>query len=299
MDFDINRPRQPQRQPRRSMDDIRGGRISYDRFSADYRPQQRQTPPQSITPVQNTPSAPSPTPRPTPVTPPAQQAPAPQPTPSIAQESSNYVPQPTPQTPIAERPPIFTPAAQPATPSKRKISSKTLRILAISGIALVCLAVLAFVFSQGFLFGEFKTVKIKNSQGSYALAFYKKSTRKAISDNTQLVSSVSKGGKLPVVVSVEYGDTSAYEKLKTCDGMAKVTQVTNKNVKQDITICDTAKRANKPGAYVAGFVYKDKLHIINIGQDLSSTNGQDTVEKYGLDPYKADLEKIVASIKVK
>ncbi len=275
-----NNPNQRPRQPRQSIDGFQRGRISYDRFSSDgmVRPP-RPSQPQAVQPA---------TPQPTP------QAQQPQFTPTPQQTTQAQQP--------AER--LFSPAPPPTNKRQPKgtlFARLPRKKLIFSGAGALAIAIVAVsVFTQGVALGELKTVKYKNSKAAYSIAFYKKSSSKIInSDNTQFISKVSKEDKLPLTLSIENGDTGAYGRLRDCTGFTKVTDVTNKNLTQDITICDASKEG-RSGVYVAGFVHKGQLHIITIGQDTGSNDNPEALAaNIGLSPYQEDIKKIVSSVNIK
>lgn len=180
-----------------------------------------------------------------------------------------------------------------------------------STIALVVLGAVftALVMTNIIALSEFKSVAYANSKGaSFNLDFYSKhSSKQLTSGNEQLMSKVSKDGKFPIVLSISTPDeTTGYNRAKDCASFTKVFDVQNNNLNQKISICDFGKQGNIPAGsvYIAGFMHNDKAHILTIGQDygdinLSSQSGaQESLTKFGIEPYKADIERIVSSIKV-
>jgi hypothetical protein len=129
------------------------------------------------------------------------------------------------------------------------------------------------------------------------------------SGNKQLVSKVSKEGKFPLTLSISNSDsTSGYNRAKDCANFTKVSEVDNTFLNQKISICDfIGQRGKLPadGVYIAAFMYNNKAHIVTIGQDYgdidlsSQNNAQQSLTRFGLTPYKNDIEKVISSIQVK
>lgn len=197
---------------------------------------------------------------------------------------------------------------------KKKLFDLNPKQLIIKGIiALVVLGGIfsALVFTNIIALSEFKTLSYTNSKGSaYKVDFYTKHGSKQLkSGNTQLVSKVSKDGKFPLAFSIANGEVSGYNRVKDCAGFTKVFDVQNNNLNQKISVCDGSNLSSggqnpSGGVYLAGFLHNDQVHIITMGQDyadidLSSQSGaQESLSKFGLEPYKQDIERIISSIKV-
>ncbi|QQS18041.1 hypothetical protein IPL68_05345 [Candidatus Saccharibacteria bacterium] len=182
------------------------------------------------------------------------------------------------------------------------ITKAVVGFVALGGILAVLVATNIIPLSQ------FKTIEYVNSKGiHYRLNFYTKHSTKTISaGNTQLVSKVSKGGKFPLTLSIANGDESWYSRVKNCGSYTKVFDVQNDNLDQKISVCNLPLGQNTPaGVYVAGILYNNQTSIVTFSQDLSGTDlsspsgAQQSLAKFGLDPYQDDIRKITASIKVR
>ncbi len=160
---------------------------------------------------------------------------------------------------------------------------------------------------------EFKTISYLNNKGTqFKVTFYTKHTSKDLkSGGKQLVSKVSKDGKFPLNLSISTAEgATGYNRAKDCASFTKVFDVQNNNLDQKISVCDPLygtqiDRRNASGTiYLAGFMENNQTHIITISQDysgidLSSKSGaQESLTRFGMEPYKEDIEKIVSSIKV-
>lgn len=186
---------------------------------------------------------------------------------------------------------------------------KQLIIKGVIGLVILGGIFTALVMTNVVALSEFKNIGYINSKGTnFKLDFYSKHGSKQLgSGNKQLVSKVSKDGKFPIALSISTTDEmSGYNRVKNCASFTKVFDVQNNNLNQKISVCDFGKQGSLPagGVYIAGFMHNDKAHIITIGQDygsidLSSQSGaQQSLSKFGMEPYKADIERIVSSIKV-
>lgn len=161
---------------------------------------------------------------------------------------------------------------------------------------------------------EFKTTSYVNNKGTqFKFVFYAKHTSKELaSGNTQLISKVSKDGKFPLALSITTSDStsSGYSRAKDCTSFAKVVDVQNNNLDQKISVCDIQSGTQVSGrdasdtVYIAGFMHSNQAYIITIGQDysdidLTSKSGaQESLTRFGMKPYKEDIEKIISSIKI-
>lgn len=195
---------------------------------------------------------------------------------------------------------------------KNKLFDFNPKQLIIKGIiALVVLGAVftALVMTNIIALSEFKSVGYTNSKGTnFKLDFYSKHGSKQLnSGNKQLVSKVSKDDKFPIALSISTTDEmTGYNRAKDCASFTKVFDVQNNNLNEKISVCDFGKQGNLPagGVYIAGFMHNDKAHIVTIGQDygdinLSSQSGaQESLTRFGMEPYKADIERIISSIKV-
>jgi hypothetical protein len=241
--------------------------------------------------------------------------------PQITQPSA-----PVPQQPVGSNPSNIYPEPAPGqmkagmsasqmgfNQPKSKLFDVNPKQLIIKGIvALIILGGIftALVMTNIVALSEFKNTSYTNSEGTnFKLEFYTKHGSKQLrSDITQLVSKVSKEGKFPIALSISTTDeTSGYNRAKDCASFTKVFDVQNNNLNQKISVCDFGKQLSQGASgnvYIAGFMHNNQAHIVTIGQDygsidLSSQSGaQESLSKFGMEPYKADIEKIVSSIKV-
>ncbi len=187
----------------------------------------------------------------------------------------------------------------------KKLVVKSVVILAVLGGVFA-----ALVFTNIIALSQLKTISYTNSSGThYSLTFYTKHTTKTLkSGNTELVSKVSEGGNYPLTLSIASGPISELDKngIKTCGGpLPKVFDIQNNNLNQQISVCSFPSTNGEPvGVYVMGFATNNQANIVTISQDLSSENtsnqsaAQQSLAKFGLDPYQDDIKQIVASIKV-
>lgn len=230
---------------------------------------------------------------------------------------------PTPQSQQTnQQPPLQPQATQPASgpsvglsasqqgynqPEKKKVNIKKIlsRLAIIFVLLLITFAVL--IFTNVIALSEFKTVNYTNSDGTdYKLTFYTKhSTNKLRSGNKQLVSKVSKDNKYPLALSIANAEDSGYNKIKDCSGYKKLYEIQNDNLAQKISVCEIGPGGSEPGGvYVAGILYKDEASIVTIAQDLSGVDlssqsgAQESLPKFGLDPYEEDIKTIVSSISI-
>lgn len=189
------------------------------------------------------------------------------------------------------------------------ISPKQLMIRGLVALIIIGSIFTALLMTNIISFSEFKNVGYTDSKGTnYKLEYYSKHGSKQLkSGNKQLVSKVSKDGKFPIALSISTGDDMrGYNRAKDCSSFTKVFDVQNDNLDQKISICDFGKQGQLPsgGVYIAGFLHNNKAHIIAIGQDygdidLSSQSGaQKSLTRFGMEPYRADIERIISSIKV-
>lgn len=248
-----------------------------------------------------------------------------------AQQIQPQVTQPTTTIPPNPQPnPVPNPASvypEPTAPGQMQVGMSASQLglhepksklfdfnpkqLIIKGI--VALVVLGAVFTALIMtniiaLSEFKSVGYTNTKGtSFNLDFYSKHGSKRLnSGNKQLVSKVSKDGKFPIALSISTDETSSYNRAKDCASFTKVFDVQNNNLNQKISVCDFGKQGNLPagGVYIAGFMHNDKAHIVTIGQDYGDINpssqsgAEESLTRFGMEPYKADIERIISSIKV-
>lgn len=189
------------------------------------------------------------------------------------------------------------------------INVKKLIIGIIGALIIIAGIITALVLTNVIALTEFKTVRYTTPDGTnFALSFYSRhGINELNSGGKQLVSKVSKGGKLPVTLLLSSPTgTSSYNRLKDCSGARKVMEVQNDNLNQTITLCDYGESERIPadGIYLGGFMHNEKAYIVTIGQDLggmeltSPQTARESLEKVGLTPYKANIDKIVSSIKV-
>lgn len=153
-----------------------------------------------------------------------------------------------------------------------------------------------------------RTITYNNGKNhSYKVDFYKTYTTKTLQTGTkQLVSTVARDGKYPLVFSVANGDTKAYDQLKKCTGYTKVMTVKNKFVNEDISVCDyvnkQAQQQTKNVVYVAGFTSKNTLSVVTISQDFTKGDfsnqsaAQESLKNVGLVSYQDDIKTILSSI---
>ncbi len=181
-------------------------------------------------------------------------------------------------------------------------------------LALVIIgSVLAALFFANLLpSGQLKTTRYTNANNvSFNLKFYSKyRTTKLETGNNQLVSEVSKDDKFPITLSISTGSAGAAQRLKTCTGFEKEVDIKNEFIGQTISLCDlldgtkTGGKDSNDSVYLAVFTVDNKTHIVTIGQDYSQaklgspSEAQESLTKFGLSPYKSDIEKIIASIEV-
>lgn len=156
-----------------------------------------------------------------------------------------------------------------------------------------------------------KTITYDNGKKhSYQVDFYKTYTTKTLQTGTkQLVSTVARDGKYPLVFSVANGDTKAYDQLKKCTGYTKVMTVKNKFVNEDISVCDyvnkQSQQQTKDVVYVAGFTSKNTLSVVTISQDFTKGNfstqaaAKESLKNVGLVSYRDDIKTILSSIQPK
>jgi len=190
------------------------------------------------------------------------------------------------------------------------LNSKKLLVIGLISLAVLIAVFAVLVFMNIITLSEFKTLNYTNSNGTnYKVDFYTKhSSRQLDSGNTQLISKVSKYGKFPLTLSISSGgEISELNRngIKNCSGpLPKALDVQNNNVNQTIAVCYAPMKDSPVGVYVAGFENNNKAHIITIGQDvsgidLSSQSGaKESLTKFGIEPYKSDIERIISSIKV-
>lgn len=195
--------------------------------------------------------------------------------------------------------------------SKINLNPKNLIIKGLLGLVVLAGVFSVLVFTNIISLSKFKNIEYTSIKGTkYRLDFYAKhSKEQGKSGSTQLVSKVSKDGKLPIVLLISTGDSSALNKngIKTCSGaLPKAMDARNNSINQTISICYMPQqRAGEPVVvYVAGFEYNNQAHIVTISQDMEgidlSSQGaaKESLTKFGLEPYKSDIERIVSSIKV-
>lgn len=197
--------------------------------------------------------------------------------------------------------------------SQGKGSDFNIKKLPIKG--LVGLVVLGGVFAvllytNIIALSKFKTIDYINLNGThYNLTFYTKHTTTTLkSGNTSLVSKVSKGGKYPLMLTISSGPISELDKngIKECSGpFPKVFEVHNNSLNQQISVCSFPPTNGATlGVYVLGFASNNQSNIVTISQDLSGmdlssqSGAQQSLNKFGLEPYQDDITKIIASIKV-
>jgi hypothetical protein len=195
--------------------------------------------------------------------------------------------------------------------SKSKVFDFDFKKLLVKGlVALIVLGgvIAVMVFTNIIALSQFKTIDYTNSRGNhYSLMFYTKHGSKTLkSGNPELVSKVSVDGKFPITLSIASGNESGYARAKNCSGFTKVFDVQNDSLNQKISVCNLPLGQNVPnGVYIAGILYKNQTSIVTISQDISSTDlsgpsgAQQSLAKFGLDPYQDDITKIIASIKIK
>ncbi len=246
----------------------------------------------------------------------------------VAQPRPNVI-----QTPQSQQPPVVVPASasiytQPPTgpmqsglsasqmgynkpKSKRSdFSLKMFVVKVIIGLAVLLVVGAVLVFTNIIALSEFKTINYTNSNGTtYKMDFYSRhSTTQLETGNTRLVSKVSKGGKFPIGLFITSGDSSNLNKngIKTCSGpLPKALDVRNNHINQTVAVCYAPVKDGPAGVYIAGFEYNNQAHIVTISQntegaDVSSpSNAVETLKKFGIEPYKPDIERIISSIQVK
>jgi hypothetical protein len=180
--------------------------------------------------------------------------------------------------------------------------------LIVSGIfTVVVVGGLMVLLNSGRLpVGKLQNIQYSTGQaGNYTLQFYGDHTEKR-SDGAavKLVSRVSKAGKFPVTLSITEGSQSDYDHLKDCAMYRKAMSVQNDNLKQNIALCAAPDTGGIPEVvYTGGFLYRSKVGIVTVGQDLQLTDdqgqgsAQSAMDKLGLASYKSDIQTIIASIR--
>lgn len=248
------------------------------------------------------------------------------------QQVQEQTPQPTVSSPQVPPIPTADPASvypEPTAPGQMQVGMSASQLglhdsktkffdfnpkqLIIKGI--IALVVIGGIFAVLVMtnivaLSEFKNTGYTNSKGTnFKLEFYTKHGSKQLqSGNKQLVSKVSRDGKFPIALSISTTDEMAgYNRAKDCASFTKLFDVQNNNLNQKISVCDFGESASQGAGgyvYIAGFMHDNKAHIVTIGQDygdinLSSQSGaQESLSRFGMEPYKEDIEKIVSSIKV-
>jgi len=158
----------------------------------------------------------------------------------------------------------------------------------------------------------FTSVNYSNSSGSkYTLDFYKPyKVSKINTGNSQLVSEVAKGDKLPLTLSISSGTTTDYTGVENCTKYPQAFTVQNDHLKQTLHVCDMLAgkqvqgRSASDTVYAAIFSAKGKTHLVTVSQDYSAvptTNPsltQQAIAKFGMKPYRSDIDHILASIQV-
>ncbi len=241
------------------------------------------------------------------------------------QEKQNVKPAPDVTQTIDNNVQSQSPLPQPALPnneyqvsaSQMGLNKPRKKLFDIDPKKLLIKGLIAFVILGGIFaalvatnvitLSEFKNISYTNSSGThYKMKFYARHTSKQLqSGNTQLVSKLSKAGKFPINLSISNVNAEGYSKIKDCKNYTKVFDVQNSNFNQKISVCDFGKQATNQDAvvYVAGFTLNNQASIITIGQDYSSidlssqSGAQESLTKFGMQPYAEDIKTIVSSIK--
>ena len=185
-------------------------------------------------------------------------------------------------------------------------SGKKAVIGAVVGLAVLGVAVAVLSFTNILPLNRFKTVSFTDRNGShYRLAFYAKHKNTTLKDGTPaLESKVSAGGKFPILVVISATNEAGYSRLSACTGMRKVLDVQNSPLKQTIAVCNlgTTNQRLPDVVYVAGIKQGDRASVITISQDYSSinvssaSNAQQSIDKFGLEPYQDDIESMLATV---
>jgi hypothetical protein len=190
---------------------------------------------------------------------------------------------------------------------------KNPRFIAAIGVAILAVIFLLLLLTGTFSSGGLKTVNYTNSKGvTYNLKFSSKyETRKLLDGNYELVSTVPKAGKYPLTMSIGLVNPETSSGVRKCDGYDKLFDVQNRHIGQKISVCDISTESDDPAesatsiVYIAGFLQDGKAHLITFSQDAPeinlnrTTESQEEMAKFGLQPYQEDIRTIVASIKVK
>lgn len=191
-----------------------------------------------------------------------------------------------------------------------RVSSKRLLLTALPVLGLLLIIFVVLVWTNVIVFSKFKTMTYTDAQGTdYSLQFYAKhGTRNTQSGAVQLVSKVSEGGKFPLTLSIETAPKSEYARIHNCaNGTKKAFQVLNPALNQQINICGAPSPLTGTSemiAYEAGFTANGKTHIVTISQNYSgvdlsgATSAQASLTKFGLEPYKVDVQRILAFLTV-
>lgn len=190
------------------------------------------------------------------------------------------------------------------------IKPKQLVIKGLVGLVVLGVIFTVLVMTNIIALREFKKISYTNNKGTnFELDFYSKHESKQLkTGNKALVSKVSKDGKFPLQLSMTTGDVSELNKngIKTCSGpLPKAFDVHNNNIGQTISVCYLPIKNDTVSVFVAGIEYNNLSHIVTIAQDLgdidlsSPSDAKESLTKFGMEPYRADIERIVSSIKVK
>lgn len=178
--------------------------------------------------------------------------------------------------------------------------------------AVVIGTIFYFLWMSGLLpFNQLKTITYENAKGQkYSLKFYARHTTKTTKTGTkQLVSEVSRNGKLPLTISISNNEiSSSFERFKDCKTSRKVLEVQNDSINDTISVCDFLRgevsgQKASDNIYVAVFKHEGEMHTMTISQDLSKVNlsspakAKESLERFGLTEYHGGIKIIVASIK--
>ncbi len=187
-------------------------------------------------------------------------------------------------------------------------STKKIILIASSTIGAIVVLFTVLSLTGVIAFSEFRTVSYANSTGSkFKLQFYSKHSVTTLeSGQKQLISRVSNDGAFPLTLSIAHASSNGYNSIRSCTGLVKVFDIQNVQLDRKIAVCDFGARGNLPSGsvYVAGIEHDSQAYIITISQDYSSINisnsaaAQESLTRFGLDPYQDDIKRIIASVQV-
>ena len=240
------------------------------------------------------------------------------PKPPVPFNPASIYPEPTAgsaATPASEPLPGMPPNSLDNNPPKAKLLNLGPKKVLFIALALLVVAggtFAALVLTNVITLNKFATVDYTNATGlHYKLDFYTKhEIQQPSSGNPLLVSKVSSGGKQPIALSINVVSIGNATRLEGCDNFKKVFEVYNKHLNQTISACDLLGNEARPqdragSVYIAGFTQGGKGHQITITHDYvgvtfkGGAEGERTLLRIsGFEPYKADIQRILSSIRI-